>query len=65
MLTNSKKIQKPSLIGVTTLQEAITVLNARKAPTIFTQAVDIKSVVFFFGVNFMNLDILLQFRNNA
>ncbi len=38
MLT-SKRITKPSLIGVTTLQEAITVLNTRKAPKIYTAAI--------------------------
>lgn len=39
MQTSSKKLQKPSLVGVTSLQEAITVLNTRKAPKIFTQAI--------------------------
>ena len=39
MLTTSKKQNKPSLIGATTLQEAITVLTARRAPRIYTAAV--------------------------
>lgn len=39
MLITSKKTQKPSLIGVTSLQEAVVVLNARQAPKIFTQAI--------------------------
>lgn len=39
MLSNGKKIQKPSLIGVKSFQEAVNVLNSRKAPQIYTAAV--------------------------
>lgn len=39
MLTTSKKPQKPSLIDVKSLQEAITVLNARRAPAIYTKTI--------------------------
>jgi len=39
MLTTRKQEKKPTLIDVKSLQEAIVVLNARKAPTIYTAAI--------------------------